>query len=70
MSTDTSTPRKPTHGIYAVTSREGKKNLWDQVGVAWAQKDGKGFSLKLKFLPLNGADLVIRILEDKQGAAA
>ena len=50
---------QPTHRVYAVT-REGKKSYWRAIGAAWAHKDGEGFGLTLDYLPLNGADIVIR----------
>jgi hypothetical protein len=71
MSTGTSAPRKPSHRVFAVTrKREGDKARWDEIGAAWAQKDGKGFNLKLNFLPLNGGEIVIRIAEDGQEGGA
>jgi hypothetical protein len=30
------------------------------IGAAWAHGDGKGFNLKLEYLPLNNAEIVIR----------
>ena len=50
----------PTHRIYAVTRGKNKKNYWHEIGACWAHEDGEGFSLALDYLPLNGADLVIR----------
>ena len=50
---------KPSHRVHAVTKR-GDKSYWTDIGVVWAHKDGKGFNLTLDFLPLNGAELVIR----------
>jgi hypothetical protein len=71
MSTGTSAPRKPTHRVFCVSRRrEGDKGRWDDIGAAWAQKDGKGFNLKLNFLPLNGGEIVIRIAEDGQEGGA
>jgi len=58
---------KPTHRIYAVTKR-GDKNHWDDIGAAWSHKDGKGFNLKLSYLPLNGGELVIREPKPKDDA--
>lgn len=55
----TNPSNKPTHRIYAVAKR-GDKSNWDDIGAAWPHKDGKGFNLKLEFLPLNGSELVIR----------
>ena len=52
---------RPSHTVYAVTRREGRdKGYWTSVGAAWPHADGRGFSLKLDYLPLNGAELVIR----------
>jgi hypothetical protein len=62
-----STSNKPSHRIYAVSKRtSGDKNDWTEVGAAWAHKDGKGFSLKLDYLPLNGGELSLRIPTDKK----
>ena len=50
---------RPSHRVYAVT-KNGERSNWREIGAAWPHKDGEGFSLKLDFLPLNGAELVIR----------
>ena len=50
---------RPSHRIYAVT-KNGDSNYWREIGAAWSHKDGDGFNLKLDFLPLNGAEIVIR----------
>ena len=49
----------PSHRVYAVT-RDGKKSYWNAIGAAWAHGDGEGFNVKLDYLPINGADIVIR----------
>jgi hypothetical protein len=41
-------------------TKNGEHSNWREIGAAWAHKDGEGFSLKLDFLPLNGAEIVIR----------
>lgn len=56
----TTPSNKPTHRVYAVTKR-GEKSRWHECGAAWGHKDGKGFKLKLEYLPLNGAELVLRV---------
>lgn len=56
----TNQSNKPTHRAYAVSKR-GDKSHWQEIGAAWAHKDGKGFGLKLDFLPLNGADIALRV---------
>jgi hypothetical protein len=63
--TNTETSKRPTHRVYAVSKTSGNKSFWREIGAAWANRDGKGFSLKLDFLPLNGADIVIREPDDK-----
>jgi hypothetical protein len=51
---------RPTHRVYAVKKIGGDKSFWTEIGAAWANRDGKGFNLKLDYLPLNGAEIVIR----------
>ena len=55
----TQTPKRPTHRVYAVT-KNGDKSFWTEIGAAWSHQDGKGFNVKLDYLPLNGAEIVIR----------
>lgn len=50
---------RPTHRVYAIEKR-GDNSNWTDIGALWPHKDGKGFNLKLSYLPLNGADIVIR----------
>ena len=52
-------PNKPSHRVFAVTKR-GDNKRWQEIGAAWPHKDGKGFNLKLDYLPLNGAEIVLR----------
>lgn len=52
--------KQPTHRIYAVRKGEGDKSFWTSIGAAWANADGKGFSIKLSLLPLDGSDIVMR----------
>jgi hypothetical protein len=49
----------PSHNVYAVT-KVGKESYWRAIGAVWPHGDGEGFSMKLDYLPLNGADIVIR----------
>lgn len=47
--------KKPSHNVYTV--REGGENgsdYWTKIGVAFAHNDGKGFSVILEALPLDG----------------
>jgi hypothetical protein len=54
---------KPSHYVYTV--REGKENdrgFWTKVGVVFSHNDGKGFSILLDAVPLDGK-LTIRTVE-------
>jgi hypothetical protein len=55
----TETSKRPSHRVYAVT-KNGEKSFWTEIGAAWSHQDGKGFNVKLDYLPLNGAEIVIR----------
>ena len=49
----------PSHRVYAVT-KNGKSNYWQAIGAVWPHSDGEGFNLKLDYLPLNDAEIVVR----------
>ncbi|MFA5957091.1 hypothetical protein [Hyphomicrobium sp.] len=67
MTTETQKTKTPSHTIYAVPKKsEGEKVFWDEVGVLWPHEDGEGFKVDLKYLPLNGADLVARKWKSKK----
>jgi hypothetical protein len=53
-------PTPPSHIVYAVTKGKDKRSYWRKIGAAFAHSDGDGFNIALEFLPLNGADIVIR----------
>ncbi|WP_441234502.1 hypothetical protein [Bradyrhizobium sp. 930_D9_N1_4] len=64
--------KRPTHRVYAVRKTGPDKSFWTEIGAAWANRDGKGFSLKLNLIPIGDADIVVREVEadqDLQGAA-
>ena len=61
----TTASNKPSHRVYAVTKRKSGENDWTEIGAVWAHGDGKGFNLKLDYLPLNGGELVIREPKEK-----
>jgi hypothetical protein len=64
----TSTAKRPTHRVYAVTKR-GEQTFWREIGAVWSHDDGDGFRLKLDYLPLNGAEIVIRKPKAGEGGA-
>jgi hypothetical protein len=53
------TSNTPSHRVYAVT-KSGKQRYWNTIGAVWPHADGEGFNVKLDYLPLNGAEIVIR----------
>ena len=59
--TTNSINRQPTHRLYTV-SGERKNERWTEIGAAWTNRDGKGFSISLNALPL-GDRLVLREIE-------
>jgi len=50
---------RPSHRVFAVT-KNGESSFWQPIGAAWAHGDGEGFNVKIDYLPLNGAEIVIR----------
>ena len=65
----TNPSNRPTHRVFAVTKGREKKR-WQEIGAAWAHSDGKGFNLKLDYLPLNGAETVLRVADAAETATA
>ncbi len=60
-----SSKSRPTHRVYAVT-KQGEKKFWQPIGAMWAHADGKGFSQRIDYLPLNDAEIVVRVNGDEQ----
>lgn len=59
------TSKKPTHFVYTVRDGGDKNNdYWTKIGAAFAHNDGKGFSVILDALPVDGR-LTIRQPEPK-----
>lgn len=57
--------KHPSHIAYQVTdAKDGGKGFWNRIGAAWATKDGKGFTLQLNSVPLDGK-IVLRVPEQK-----
>lgn len=51
---------KPTHRLYRVEG-EGKSAKWTEIGAAWPNKDGEGFSLSCNAVPLEGRIVMRKI---------
>jgi hypothetical protein len=46
--------------VYAVT-KNGEKKFWQLIGAMWAHADANGFNLRIDYLPLNDAEIVVRV---------
>jgi hypothetical protein len=62
---NTPTNPPPTHLVYHVRDGQDQaaRGFWTRIGAAWAHKDGKGVTVTLDLLPLDGR-LVVREQED------
>jgi hypothetical protein len=60
---NTSAP-KPTHRLYRVEG-QGKSAKWTEIGAAWPNKDGAGFSISVKAKELEGRIVMRKIVERK-----
>jgi hypothetical protein len=54
MPETSNTSKAPSHIAYQVREREGKDSIWTRIGAAWVHKDGKGFSIQIDAVPLDG----------------
>jgi hypothetical protein len=54
----TTEPKTPAFQAYHVTNK-GDDSFWTKVGAAWPHRDGKGLSLILSVIPMNG-QIVLR----------
>jgi hypothetical protein len=41
-------------------TKNGERSFWQPIVAACVHNDGWGFNVKLDFLPLNGAEIVVR----------
>jgi hypothetical protein len=54
----TTEPKTPAFQAWHVTNK-GDDSFWTKVGAAWRHRDGKGLSLILSVIPMNG-QIVLR----------
>ena len=68
MTTNTQTTgAKPSHRLFLVTG-SGKSASWREIGAAWPNKDGNGFSLTCDAIPVRGR-IVMRAITEKPAQA-
>lgn len=68
--TKTTTPaasKSPDFIAWTVTTK-GEATFWNRMGAAWRHKDGKGLSLKLETLPMDGRIVLREPLTESTGA--
>ena len=53
----------PTHRLYVVTNN-GPSSSWREIGAAWPNRDGMGYSLNCAAMPLQGR-IVMRAITEK-----
>jgi hypothetical protein len=63
--TNTRSPKLPTHIAYQVEDREGQKSFWTRIGGAWTHSDGNGLTLQLASMPLSGR-ITLRVNQPKK----
>jgi hypothetical protein len=70
MSTETQkSSRRPSHRLFAIYRKSPTdKGFRTEIGAVWPHKTGTGFSLKLDYLPLNGADIVAFAIDEQTDA--
>jgi hypothetical protein len=55
---------------YAVTDKGEDKSFWTRIGAAWDHEDGKGLTLQLDLVPVNGGRIVLRTPSEDQEKGA
>jgi hypothetical protein len=70
MSNDTENKTLPAYRIFSVLNAGSDKAVWQEIGGAWTNKDGKGLNLYFKARPLEGAQIVLRVPTESKKATA
>ena len=55
----------PTHAIWHIRDREGKKAFWTEIGVGFTNRDGS-VTLKLNLVPIDGGMIQVRAIDHSQ----
>ena len=61
---NTASSNTPTLVAYQVREVKEGKDFWTRIGSAWSHKDGKGFTVQLDAVPLDGR-ITLRRPEEK-----
>ncbi len=60
--------RAPDFIAWHVVER-GEKTFWSKAGASWLHKDGKGMTLQLEVMPINGRIILRQPAENRQEEA-
>ena len=63
---DNQPPNAPEFLAWHVTDK-GEKSFWNKVGAAWRHRDGKGYTLQLEVVPINGRIVLRQPLDEPEG---
>ena len=67
----TTTSKNDSKHLDVFTVRKnGERSIWVRIGIAFPNKDGKGFSVRLDALPLDGELVIREALPPRDEAAA
>ena len=70
MSNATENKTLPAYSIFSVLNAGSDKAVWQEIGGAWANKDGKGLNLYFRARPLEGAHIVLRAPTESKKSTA
>jgi hypothetical protein len=57
--------KAPSHSAYHVRDREGGNSFWTRIGSAWSHADGRGFTIQIETVPLDGR-ITLRVAAEKK----
>lgn len=66
---ETREPKAPALIAYHVAARGEDKSFWTRIGAAWDHDDGKGLTLQLDLVPVDGGRIVLRQPQEPTGQA-
>lgn len=69
MSNDSNTKR-PTHRVFHEIKSNGKTVRSQELGAIWPHRDGRGFNMRLDYIPVGGGWLTIRATDAIEEGAA
>ncbi len=64
----TPTPKAPDFIAWHVLTK-GEKAFWTKLGASWRHRDGKGFTLQLETLPIDGRIVLRQPLAEAEDGA-